>query len=56
MTRMFASGLRETVTLRGAGSKAAHFVDILLEASEEFRAAWELHEIGLSARPRRSAA
>lgn len=50
MTRMFASGLRETVTLRGRNSKAAHLAEMLLAQSEEFRHAWNLHEIGI--RPR----
>ncbi|TFB90330.1 XRE family transcriptional regulator [Cryobacterium algoricola] len=50
MARMFASGLRGTVTLRGRGSRAAHLADVLLDVSEEFRDAWNLHEIGI--RPR----
>jgi hypothetical protein len=47
---MFASGLREAVTRRGPGSRAAHYVDLLLAGSEEFRTVWGAHEIGL--RPR----
>ncbi|MBW4033404.1 MAG: helix-turn-helix domain-containing protein [Acidobacteria bacterium] len=47
LTRMFASGLRELSTLRGPGSLAAHIADELLRDSGEFRAAWELHEIGI---------
>ena len=50
MTRMFASGLRETLTLRGPDSRAAQLAELLLESSAEFRAAWDLHEIGI--RPR----
>ena len=50
LTRMFVSGLRERVTLRGPGSRAAHLADLLLERSAEFRAVWEDHEIGI--RPR----
>jgi transcriptional regulator with XRE-family HTH domain len=50
MTRMFVSGIRATVTVRGRDSKAAHLVDLLLAHSEEFREAWDLHEVGI--RPR----
>ena len=50
MTRLFASGIRATVTIRGRDSKAAHLMELLLERSEEFRDAWNLHEIGV--RPR----
>lgn len=45
--RMFASGLRETVTLRGQGSRAAQLAELLLGQSEEFRMVWEGHEVGL---------
>ena len=38
LSRLFASGLREVVTLRGPGSRAAHLADLLLDRSEEFRA------------------
>ncbi|HUQ54466.1 MAG TPA: helix-turn-helix transcriptional regulator [Lentzea sp.] len=48
--RMFASGLREAVTRRGPGSRAAQYTDLLLAGSEEFRTVWDAHEIGL--RPR----
>ncbi len=50
LTRMFASGLRGVVTLRGPGSRAAELADLLLARSDEFRAAWDEHEIGV--RPR----
>lgn len=50
LTRMYASGLREIATLRGPGSRAAHFADLLLAQSEEFRRVWDDHEIGI--RPR----
>ncbi|MFI9531288.1 helix-turn-helix transcriptional regulator [Micromonospora rosaria] len=50
LTRMWASGLRELVTLRGPGSRAAHLADLLLARSEEFRRVWDDHEIGV--RPR----
>ncbi|MEU6781236.1 helix-turn-helix transcriptional regulator [Nonomuraea angiospora] len=47
LTRMFASGLREIVTLRGLDSRAAHLADLLLACSEEFRRVWGDHEIGI---------
>ena len=49
-SRMYASGLRDVVTLRGPGSKAANLADLLLASSEEFRARWNQHEVGI--RPR----
>jgi len=50
LTRMYAAGLREILTLRGPGSRAAELADLLLARSEEFRRVWEHHEIGI--RPR----
>lgn len=50
LSRLYVSGLRSLVTLRGPGSRAAQLADLLLDASEEFRAIWEAHEVGL--RPR----
>jgi transcriptional regulator with XRE-family HTH domain len=47
LTRMFASGLREVATRQGPGSPAARLAEQLLELSEEFRATWERHEIGI---------
>ncbi|MBB4908666.1 helix-turn-helix transcriptional regulator [Actinophytocola algeriensis] len=46
-SRVFASGLRKMVTLRGPGSRAAHLLDLLLAGSEEFRTVWKEHEIGI---------
>nr|WP_196791647.1 helix-turn-helix transcriptional regulator [Motilibacter deserti] len=46
-SRVFAAGLREIATLRGAGSRAAHYVDLLLAQSEEFREVWGAHEVGV---------
>ncbi len=46
-SRVFASGLRRVVTLRGPRSRAAHLQALLLESSEEFRAVWSEHEIGV---------
>lgn len=48
--RLYASGLRSLVTLRGPGSRPAQLADLLLGSSEEFRAVWDAHEVGL--RPR----
>ena len=47
LSRMYASGLRALVTLRGPGSRAAHLADLLLDRSDEFRALWDEHEIGI---------
>lgn len=47
LSRMFASGLRGVATLRGPGSRAAHLADLLLARSEEFRAVWDDHEVGV---------
>lgn len=46
-SRVFASGLRRTVTLRGPDSYAAHLQRLLLDRSEEFRAVWSEHEVGV---------
>ncbi|MEO3855479.1 helix-turn-helix transcriptional regulator [Acrocarpospora sp. B8E8] len=47
LTRMYASGLREIVTLRGPDSRAADLADLILARSEEFRRVWDEHEIGI---------
>lgn len=47
LTRMFVSGLRDVVTRRGPDSRAAHLADLLLAQSEEFRAVWNDHEVGI---------
>jgi len=47
LSRMFASGLRGVVTLRGPGSRAAHIADLLLAKNAEFRKVWDDHEIGI---------
>lgn len=47
LTRMFASGLREIATLRGAGSRASEMAALLRAHSEEFRVAWDAHEVGV---------
>ena len=46
-SRMYASGLRSTMTLRGPGSRAAELADLLLARSEEFRDWWAAHEVGI---------
>ena len=50
LSRLYASGLRGVVTLRGPGSAAAELADRLLADSPEFRRLWDEHEVGL--RPR----
>lgn len=45
--RVFAAGLRRLVTLRGPGSRAAQLQSLLLDTSEEFRAVWAEHEVGV---------
>ncbi|MGQ7296164.1 helix-turn-helix transcriptional regulator [Quadrisphaera sp. KR29] len=50
LSRLFASGLRELVALRGRGSRAAALADDLLRRSPEFAALWQAHEVGV--RPR----
>ncbi|MDD7967003.1 helix-turn-helix transcriptional regulator [Actinomycetospora lemnae] len=47
LSRMYAAGLRQIATMRGPGSRAAAFVDLLLAQSEEFRRLWDEHEVGL---------
>ncbi len=47
LSRVYASGLRAVVGLRGPGSRAAELAELLLARSDEFRALWEAHEVGL---------
>ncbi|MGW6056739.1 helix-turn-helix transcriptional regulator [Streptomyces sp. NPDC055189] len=47
LTRMFVSGLRGVATLRGPGSRAAQYADLLLAHSPEFREVWNDHEVGI---------
>jgi transcriptional regulator with XRE-family HTH domain len=51
LSRLFASGLREVATRRGPGSRAAHFADLLLAQSAEFRVLWDRHEVGIRPDP-----
>ncbi|MCT2587176.1 helix-turn-helix transcriptional regulator [Actinophytocola gossypii] len=45
--RMFASGLREVLARRGPGSRAAHYAELLIARSEEFRTVWSAQEVGI---------
>lgn len=45
MSRLYASGLRQVATLRGPGSRAEKFIEVLLQESEEFSDLWAEHEI-----------
>jgi hypothetical protein len=47
LSRLWVSGLREVAAHRGRGSRAAALADDLLGRSEEFRALWDLHEVGV---------
>ncbi|KMO68220.1 helix-turn-helix transcriptional regulator [Mycolicibacterium obuense] len=49
-SRMYVSGLREVLGLRGPGSRAAQLADLLSVRSDEFRALWREHLVGI--RPR----
>ncbi|MDP9793685.1 transcriptional regulator with XRE-family HTH domain [Catenuloplanes nepalensis] len=46
-SRVFASGLRALVTLRGPGSHPARIAELLLERSEDFRTHWNTHEVNI---------
>ncbi|WP_337441918.1 helix-turn-helix transcriptional regulator [Mycobacteroides abscessus] len=46
-SRMYASGLRRVLAARGPGSKAARFAELLNAESEQFRALWKEHEVGV---------
>lgn len=50
LSRMFASGLRGLVGLRGPGSRPAELAGLLLAGNPEFRAVWDLHEVGIGPR------
>jgi transcriptional regulator with XRE-family HTH domain len=47
-SRMYASGLRGVLALRGPGSRAAQYAELLIACSDEFRAVWEEHEVGIT--------
>lgn len=50
-SRMYASGLRATLALRGPDSRAARLYELLSASSEEFVRVWERHEVGVRPRP-----
>ncbi len=47
LSRLFASGLRSVATMRGPGSRAAKYADMLLNSSDEFRDLWNEYQVGL---------
>ena len=47
LSRVYASGLRELMTLRGPRSRAARLAHLLLEQSDQFRDVWSAHEVGV---------
>ncbi|WP_404434480.1 helix-turn-helix transcriptional regulator [Microbacterium lacus] len=46
LSRLYASGLRQLTALRGPTSRAAHLA-ALLQDNDEFRAVWDLQEVGI---------
>ena len=46
-SRMYVSGLRGVLALRGPRSRAAQLAELLTSESEEFRTVWEAHEVGI---------
>lgn len=44
---LWASGLREVMSLRGRESRAARLAEMLLTRSDEFREVWDRHEVGV---------
>ncbi len=49
-SRLYVSGLRGVLALRGSESRAARYVELLTEQSAEFWTLWREHEVGI--RPR----
>lgn len=47
LSRLYASHLREVVTRRGPGSRAARLAELALARSEELRDLWSTHEVGV---------
>ena len=47
LSRLWASGLRQVIGLRGPDSRAAHLADLLQGSSAEFREVWARNEVGL---------
>ncbi|WP_181696199.1 helix-turn-helix transcriptional regulator [Nocardia sp. GTS18] len=50
LSRMYVSGLRGVLALRGPTSKAAHLAELLTTESEQFRTLWKDHEVGIKPR------
>jgi len=48
LSRMYVSGLRGVMAIRGPESKAACLATSLMDQSEEFRTLWEEHQIGIT--------
>lgn len=53
LSRMFASGLRQVLAVRGPGSRAAGLAEELSRRSAEFREVWARHEVGVLPRERK---
>jgi hypothetical protein len=49
-SRMYVSGLRGVLALRGPDSTAARLAGSLAESSAEFRVLWDRHEVGIAPR------
>ncbi len=49
-SRLYVAGLRGVLGVRGPGSKAARLAELLTASSEEFRALWKTHEVGMAPR------
>nr|WP_296769409.1 helix-turn-helix transcriptional regulator [Rhodococcus sp. (in: high G+C Gram-positive bacteria)] len=47
LSRLYVSGLREVVAVRGPESAAAKMVEVIGASSDEFRRLWALQEVGL---------
>ncbi len=47
-SRMYVSGLRRVLAVRGPGSRAARFAELLNAQSEQFRSLWKEHEVGVT--------
>jgi transcriptional regulator with XRE-family HTH domain len=47
LSRVYASGLRGLIAVRGPDSRAAELADLLLERSDEFREVWAAQEVGV---------
>lgn len=47
LSRLWASGLREVMALRGPSSRAAHLAEALTAKSAEFRECWGRQEVGV---------